>query len=215
MNTNVSKLAKRTDMHVLRKLWHMSFGSICLFLYMKLDFPISFWGYFAISAALGGFLMDFIRLRSEPINNIVLTVLGPLMRSSEKEGFSGLPFYALGVGLSILFFEEKIAVLSIMFLVFADPIASFVGVNYGKDKILPNKSLQGAVAAFLVCKLLTIAYLFNTGLSDLDLIVFSTLAGIIGSLSELASSFNIDDNLTIPVISGAGLSVLNLYFHVF
>ncbi len=215
MNTNVSKLAKRTDMHVLRKLWHISFGSACLFLYMKLDLAISFWGYFAISAALGGFMMDFARLRNQRVNNLVLKMLGPLMRSSEKDGFSGLPFYALGVGLSILFFEEKIAVLSIMFLVFADPIASFVGVNYGKDKILPNKSLQGAIAAFLVCKLLTIAYLYNSGASDLDLILFSSLAGLVGSLSELASSFNIDDNLTIPVLSGAGLSVLNLYFHIF
>jgi diacylglycerol kinase (CTP) len=126
-----------------------------------------------------------------------------------------LPFYALGVGMSILLFDEKIAVLSILFLVFADPIASFVGVNFGRGQIMPNKSLEGTVAAFVTCNLLAIAYLYNSNLNDSRLIVFSIFAGVIGAISELASAFNIDDNLTIPVLSGAGLTAINMIFQVF
>lgn len=175
---------------------------------------IMYFGWFCISVAVSGFTVDLIRMRFDNVNQIVLKVLGPFMRKSEESGFSGLPFYALGAGLSILFFSKHIALISILFLVFADPIASFVGVNLGKDKILPNKSLQGTMASFFVCYLVSFLYITELGVENFNLIVFSLCAGVVGAISELASAFNIDDNLTIPVISGAGLTVLNYLFNI-
>lgn len=175
---------------------------------------IMYFGWFCISVAVGGFTVDLVRMRFDNVNQIVLKVLGPFMRKSEESGFSGLPFYALGAGLSILFFSKHIALISILFLVFADPIASFVGVNLGKDKILPNKSLQGTMASFFVCYLVSFLYIAELGVENFNLIVFSLCAGVVGAISELASAFNIDDNLTIPVISGAGLTVLNYLFNI-
>ena len=215
MATDINTLAKRSDLHILRKLWHIAFGSVCLGLYFVFRMDINFWGYFAVCAAVLGFLNDLFRLNNKKYNSLCIKYMGPLMRKSEKDGFSGLPFYALGVGLSIIFYQTDIALLSILFLVFADPIASFVGVNYGKDKILPNKSLQGTIAAFFVCFLISVFYLQDLNISSINLMAFAVLGGVIGSLSELASTFNIDDNLTIPVISGGGLSVINYFFHVF
>jgi len=215
MNTEVKSLAKRSDLHILRKLWHIFFGSSCVGIYYLMDQKLVFWGYFALGCALAGFTMDLLRMKIVSLNNLVLKVMGPLMRKSEVHGFSGLPFYALGIGLSILFFQKDIALLSILFLVFADPIASFVGINFGKDKILPNKSLQGSVAAFFVCYLVSIIYIQNFETSDFNIMGFAILAGLVGALSELASAFNIDDNLTIPVLSGAGLSLINYFFHIF
>ena len=58
-------------------------------------------------------------------------------------------------------------------------------------------------------------YFYQVEISDLNLIIFSVSAGIIGSLSELASAFNIDDNLTIPVLSGAGLTLVNGMIGIF
>jgi diacylglycerol kinase (CTP) len=60
------------------------------------------------------------------------------MRQSEKKSLSGMPFYALGVGLTLYFYKPSIALLAITFLVFADPLSSFFGILYGKRKILPN-----------------------------------------------------------------------------
>lgn len=215
MNSKVNSLAKRSDVHILRKLWHIVFGSSCVGIYFLMNNELSFWGYFALSCAIAGFAMDLLRMKSKKLNQVVLKVMGPLMRKSEENGFSGLPFYALGVGLSILFFQKDIALLSILFLVFADPIASFVGVNFGKDKILPNKSLQGSVAAFFVCYLVSMIYVQGFETSNFNMMGFAILAGLVGALSELASAFNIDDNLTIPVLSGAGLSIINYFFHIF
>jgi len=55
----------------------------------------------------------------------------------------------------------------------------------------------------------------NTSTLGTHLLVFSIIAGIIGAASELVSAFNIDDNLTIPVISGLGMTILNNYLTVF
>jgi dolichol kinase len=160
------------------------------------------------------FGFEYLRLRNEKINNLLITVMKPVMRESEKNSLSGLPFYALGVSLSLFFYSPKIAVLSILFLVFADPIASFFGILYGVDKILPNKSLQGTIAAFTVCYVASLVYgLLHAG-SNINVLVFAIVGGAIGALSELCSQF-VDDNLCIPVVAGFGLTVLNYFIPLF
>lgn len=208
-------LHKRSDLHLLRKLWHISTGSIGLFVFISSAESQRFWAFFILAIAVAGFLIDFIRYRILFVNRLVLTLMGPLMRRSEREGVSGLPFYALGVSLSLFFYTKDIAIVSCMFLVFSDPLSSFFGVLYGKDKILPNKSLQGAVAGFFTCYLITLFYAMNTTTLGTHLLVFSIVAGVIGAASELISAFNIDDNLTIPVLSGLGITLLNKWVTVF
>jgi diacylglycerol kinase (CTP) len=208
-------LHKRSDLHILRKLWHISTGSLGLFVFIRSSEPQKFWAILILGIAIAGFLMDFIRNRIPLVNSFVIKMMGPLMRRSEKEGVSGLPFYALGVSLSLFFFSRDIAIVSSMFLVFSDPLSSFFGVLYGKDKIMPNKSLQGAVAGFFTCYLITLFYAMNTTTLGTHLLVFSIVAGVIGAASELVSAFNIDDNLTIPVLSGLGMTLLNNWVTVF
>lgn len=208
-------LHKRSDLHILRKLWHISTGSLGLFLFVNSEQSQIFWACLILGIAVAGFATDFIRSRIPAFNKIVITMMGPLMRRSERDGVSGLPFYALGVSLSLFFYSRDIALISCMFLVFSDPLSSFFGVLYGKDKIMPNKSLQGAVAGFFTCYLITLFYAMNTTTLGTHLLVFSIVAGVIGAASELVSAFNIDDNLTIPVLSGLGLTLLNHFVPVF
>lgn len=208
-------LHKRSDLHILRKLWHIITGSLGLFFFIRSEQSQTFWAIFVLGIALTGFTLDFIRNRIPVFNAFFIKVAGPLMRRSEREGVSGLPFYALGVSLSLFFYSRDIAILSTMFLVFSDPLSSFFGVLYGKDKIMPNKSLQGAVAGFFTCYLITLFYAMNITTLGTHLLVFSIIAGVIGAASELVSAFNIDDNLTIPVLSGLGITLLNYWITVF
>ncbi len=208
-------LHKRSDLHILRKLWHISTGSLGLFLFINSEMSQTVWASIIMGIAVAGFSADFIRNRIPAFNSLVIKLMGPLMRRSEREGVSGLPFYALGVSLSLFFYSRDIAIVSSMFLVFSDPLSSFFGVLYGKDKILPNKSLQGAVAGFFTCYLITLFYAMNSSTLGTHILVFSIIAGVIGAASELISAFNIDDNLTIPVLSGLGLTLLNHYIVVF
>lgn len=213
-NISKSLLPARTDLHLLRKIWHMGMGSIAITLYLISGQNQKEWGWIALAVAITGFSVDFLRLRYSAMNELVVKVLGPFMRESERKDYSGLPFYAMGCGLALLLFKPHIALLSVLFLVFSDPISSYFGVKYGKTKILPNKSLQGSTAGFAVCYLITLAYGISMGEVSMNLLFFAVLAGVIGAISELMSIF-VDDNLTIPVISGAGLTALNLLFQIF
>lgn len=215
-HTPVDKiLHKRSDLHIARKLWHMSTGVLGLILFFRSEQDSTIWGYGVLSIALLGFAADYLRQKYPFFNKWIIRLMGPLMRKSEREGVSGLPFYALGIALSLLFYDKNLALISIMFLIFSDPISSFFGVLYGKDKILPNKSLQGFVAGFFTCYLVALFYLLNANVGGVNVLIFSLVGGIIGAGSELISAFNIDDNLTIPVISGLGLTILNYFLPVF
>lgn len=208
-------LHKRSDLHILRKLWHISTGSLGLFMFHQMEASTNTFAIAIMAIAIAGFVLDMVRAKYAPLNKLVIKMMGPLMRRSEKEGMSGLPFYALGVSISLFFYQRDIAIISIMFLVFSDPLSSFFGVLYGKDKIMPNKSLQGAVAGFFTCYLITLFYVMNTATLGTHILVFAIVSGVIGAASELVSAFNIDDNLTIPVLSGLGMTLLNHFVPVF
>lgn len=209
-----SPLRLRTDLHITRKLWHMATGLIGLAFYFKSGFSVDTVATTLLIFSACSFLVEFARLRNEKMNQLLMVVMKPVMRESEKNSVSGMPFYALGVSLSLFFFPERIAILSVLFLIFADPIASFCGILYGRDKILPNKSLQGTIAAFSVCYIVTLVYGLIHASPSMNLLVYSILAGIIGSISELCSQF-VDDNLCIPVISGLGLFLINFLIPIF
>lgn len=210
-------LPNRNDLHVLRKVWHISTGCLGLYFYYNLNKPQQFWAWFYMAFAIAGFSLDFFRLKNEKFNTIFMNnrFISLILRNSEQDGFSGLPFYALGVSLSFFFYEPNIALLSIMFLIFGDPASSFLGVLFGKDKILPNKSLQGSIAGFFTCYLVTLFYVMEYNVPSYNLLIFSIMGGVIGCLAELFSAFNIDDNLTIPVVSGLALTILNYVIPVF
>jgi len=92
-----------------------------------------------------------------------------------------------------------------LYLAFADPIASIVGIRYGKDKIFGHKSLQGSFAAFTVCAFLTFFFLNYNGMMLDRAVIVSLLGGLIGCLAEAVPIGQLDDNFTIPVLSAAGL----------
>ena len=207
-------LRMRSDLHLTRKAWHISTGLTGLLIYKKAGVTAEFTASALLALAVAAFLFELLRLRNEKVNKIAMVVMKPVMRESERNSVSGLPFYALGVSLALFFFPERIAILAILFLIFADPIASFIGILYGRDKILPNKSLQGTIAAFLVCYIATIVYGLAYLAPSMNLLVFAIAAGIIGCVSEMCSQF-VDDNLCIPVVSGLGLYLVNFVIPLF
>lgn len=211
MNGALRALARRSDLHILRKLWHTSAGSIALYFYYTTNASKQDWAFVALIIGIAGLIADFARMKNQALNTFVINLLAPIMRQSEKDGLSGLPFYALGSAFSLYLFEEKLAILSIFFLVFADPISSLFGILLGKDKILPNKSIQGSMAGFFTCYIITMIFLREYNATNGDVLLYCIIAGVIGSVSELLSAFNIDDNLTIPVVSGLGLTILNYF----
>ena len=213
-----TRFQKRSDMHLLRKLWHVGTGLAGFMLYSASNLTLDQVGRGLIFFAVLVLIFESFRLKNPGLNRLVLSLMGPLMRESEKNKVSGMPFYALGVGISLAFFHKPVALLSVLFLIFSDPVSSIVGLRYGKYKILPNKSVEGCFAGFIVCA--TLSYLFLAlsvmpFLPSWKLLVFSLVGGAIGMFSEMISAYNLDDNFTIPVLSSLGLSILNSILIIF
>lgn len=209
-----TELARRNDLHIARKLWHMGTGVVGIGIYFFSGLNQELLAQGLLIFAVVAFLGDFLRLKLPALNKMAVTFFGGFMRESERDSFSGLPFYAAGVALALILYSPHIAVLAVFFLIFADPISSYIGIMFGKDKIIKNKSWQGATAGFVICFFITFIYgSYHIG-PTVDVFVFAFFAGLAGAFSELLSLL-FDDNLTIPIASGALMSFINLFIPVF
>lgn len=208
------KLSLRSELHIARKALHVGGGLFLLFIYQFFNLSELQFSYLLFSCFIIAFILDFCRIKLKGFNNFSLSQLGAVMREDEKNSFSGLPFYTLGLGVVFCFFQKEIALLSALFLIFSDPTSSLVGIRFGKIKTFGGKTLEGSVAGLIVCYILTTVAILNFTDNLLEIIFFSLGAGLIGSISELLSIF-IDDNFTIPVASAIGLTFLNYVFTIF
>lgn len=195
------KLRQRSDLHLARKAFHISGGLLILYPLWYLDKPAEWMA--ALLGTLLGLVMslEYARNNWPIVNQWTIRVLGPIMRQSEVNRVSGVPFYLGSCLFSVLVFPKYIQVLAILHLVFGDPSSSFFGVLWGKDKLFPNKSLQGTLGGFVVCTLVTGAYLRIIGFTDERFLLLALIGGFAGAVAELLP-VNIDDNFAIPLISG-------------
>ncbi|WP_374029614.1 diacylglycerol/polyprenol kinase family protein [Bdellovibrio bacteriovorus] len=159
--------------------------------------------------------IDFARQKYPALNDLAVHAFKPIMRQSEVKKLAGTTYLLSGVLIVDVLFPREIVGLTLLFLAFADPIASYFGILYGKDKIFGHKSIQGFMAAFFVCAAVTFFYLlYHNYLMD-RLIIVSLFAGLVGAFAELIPVGKLDDNLTLPLMSAVGLTILFYFFGFF
>jgi len=206
------RLQIRNDLHLARKVWHLIMGLVIVFVYMS---GISRTTGVLILASVLGFdlFMEGMRLRNPSFNEKCLKFWGPVLRAHEAHQMSTLPHYVSAAILAVGIFPKPVAILSILYLACGDPIASFFGILYGHKgpKFKSGKTAIGTTAGVLVCALVTFIYLKTLSIPDGTVLAVSAIGGLAGGMAELLP-FEIDDNFTIPVISGF---VLWLAFMVF
>jgi dolichol kinase len=97
-------------------------------------------------------------------------------------------------------FDEGIASPALMIMILSDPIASVIGIIFGKFKLVGEKTLEGSITFFIITAIVLISFKFTS---------FQVILVALGAtLIELFSKeVNIDDNLLIPLVS-AGLLVI-------
>jgi dolichol kinase len=149
-------------------------------------------------------LVEALRLKVPSFNAKIVRFWGPIMRSSEVDRLTGVPYYISAAILSIAIFPRPIAVLSILYLACGDPVASLVGILYGDRSIRigQGKSLIGTLAGALACAIVTFIFLANMmHLPDRHLIALTLIGGVAGGAAELLP-LDVDDNFSIPIVSG-------------
>lgn len=209
LNFHSQQLKNRHDLHLARKIWHVLGVSLMAAIYVYFGRQVSFRVITVLILIIVP--LDILRLRSRKLNTFVLRISGWVMRKSEYEAISGTSYLFVG-GLVLLFFQPPIVVLSLLFLAFADPLASYFGIRYGKDRIVGHKTLQGTAAAFVVCTVISAIYYYQNNIMIERIFIVSPLSGIIGAAAELIPIGKLDDNFTFPVLCATFLSCLFYLF---
>ena len=199
------QLATKKQPHIARKLWHALGVGAVAWLYYILPYTVSLGLVSGFSILFIG--LDFLRFKVPAFKNLVTKIMGVFMRKEELNRPTGMSFMCLGFWLLILLFDKDVALLTMLFVMLGDPVAAYIGTKYGKDKI-GDKTVQGFLACFAVCVIVSFVFLRLSDFSSSRLVYVSLLAALIGSGSELVQIPKVDDNLSMPVISGLLLTIL-------
>ncbi len=156
------------------------------------------------SCFLISFIFDFLRLRDHQFNSQFMKFFSAFIRRTETNRYNGSTFLCFAFFVVILLFSRNIAITAMLFLSLGDAAAELGGKNFGRLKIF-QRSLEGAAAFFSVAFL--VAY---TLFEDWRIALLGAFAG---AMVELFS-FDVDDNLTVPIGSALALSLVLVLFHL-
>ena len=208
------RLKLRNDLHIARKVWHCGMGVTMALLYgFVLTKPL------AVTLLLIAFVcftaIEYARLKIPKVNKVAIKVLGPIMRENEINRISGTPFYVGSVLLSVIIFPKLIAILSILYLGIGDPISSLFGIIWGDlgPRFANGKSLIGTAAGMGICCVITFVCMLFSSIPAGPAFLISLAGGLAGGGAEMIP-LEIDDNFSIPLVSGLALWVTFLCFGV-
>ncbi|WWC92052.1 uncharacterized protein L201_007006 [Kwoniella dendrophila CBS 6074] len=220
---------KAVDWEIPRKTLHSSIGFLTLFL-NHLNPPSLRPLITVLSTTLITIsVTDFFRLQFPGFAEIWESYLGFLMRESERNKINGVVWYLIGVIFVLGLYPRDVAVVAILTLSWSDTTASTLGRLWGRYtkplpanfpgikalKFAPRKSLAGFLAAAVTGFLIGISFWWNGSggrwvVLDVEdhghgywgLWVTAAVVGLGGAVVE-ALDFGVDDNLTLPILSGA------------
>lgn len=179
----------------LRKLFHsLSAGYAVLYAWAGRERTLWILG---VGVVLGA-LLEAVRLRNGALNQWLVRRFAGIHREKELSRPSGIFWTLLGCFLTALFVPERdIVIAAMLYLTVGDGLAGFVGRSWGRLRI-GNKSLEGSMACFI--GVWAVGTLVLTPAVRPEVIIGAVLVTVLEALSV-----PLDDNLTIPLISGWAL----------
>ncbi|MFH1686605.1 MAG: hypothetical protein ABIE70_03685 [bacterium] len=124
---------------------------------------------------------------------------GGMIRPHERSGdFTGATYILLTVCVTVAMFDKSLAVTALAFIMVGDTFAALVGRRWGRHRI-GDKSLEGS-AACLASLLVVVAVVPSLPWE----------VGLIGALVATvveALPWRIDDNVTVPLLSGLAMTL--------
>ncbi len=200
------KLDRRKEGLIARKFIHYSAVLIPLIYYYFLDKSLAV--KLLLLATFIVVFSDLLRMIGPRSRQLYVKLLGWMTKEKElKQEFTGASYMLVGSLVTVLLFPKEIAVIALILLTIGDPSACLVGTFLGKIRTFQNKTVEGTLgfilAGFMVSLLVAKVPVF-----------YKLLAAIVGGVVEMLP-LKIDDNFTVPLISGIVLGLLMGTFNVF
>lgn len=188
-------------MRISRKLFHVIAGTSLPVIGLLLgeEFILIFFSILSV-VAISIELARFIR---PPLNKFLIEQFRFMLKDPETHRITGATYMIISALLCFLLFNEVIAVASLLFLSIGDPTASMIGSRFSKPRWL-NKSPFGSLGFFLVSAI--IAAIIEACSSSVELWILIAGAAIAAVVELLP--IPIDDNLTVPLISGVAMTLI-------
>lgn len=197
-STQLETLVDRTaGLQPWRRIFHAANGLAAAAALALLDLPRTT-AVLLLSAILGGLIaLDATRLVNRRANALFFSVFQHLASPRDASGPASSTWYALGILLAVAFFPLQAAISGILVLAVADPAASYVGRRWGRRPVLGG-TLEGS-AVFAVVAFVVLAARHGPGIA--------AVAALALTFAERLS-WPLDDNLTIPLVGSAAITVL-------
>ena len=191
---------------VFRKAIHLGTLLIpLLYLFVTRKWALSI----VVPLAALSLVIDIARLGGIRASRVFLRLFGALLREHERQTLTGASYLVVSSSLCILFYDKPVAILSVLFLVLGDPVAALVGGRYGRTQIWGRKSIEGSLACFIVCLAVT-AFIPGFALWPKSPTI-SMSARLLGPLTATLVEglpVPVDDNLSVPLVSGLVMQAL-------
>ena len=190
---------------VSRKLFHLTILVIVILYYFSDRSTTLLW---CAIFLLGFVVSDIIRVKAYylfPLRKMADTVTRPF----EKRALGAAVYFTIGALTTVFLFEKIIAIAAVTIAAFGDGMAAITGIALGRHKIskYSNKTVEGAIGAFLTSLGLGIFFFFETSLFWAIIISLAAASLVVSvDLVELP----IDDNLILSIILGFAITFVHL-----
>jgi len=151
--------------------------------------------------------IELITLRVPRLRVWFCTNFALLVRKEEHARLTGASYFMIGALITTAAFPKEIAMLAILLLAFGDPAASAIGRWRGRVRIW-NKSLEGDLACFVSCLIVGGVFILIFGKPPVQVVI----TGAVFAALFQALPIRLNDNITIPVCSGAAMMLASLLF---
>ena len=154
----------------------------------------------ALSLAL---LFEAIRLRNERANRWFMLRFRMLVREEEEGKVAGHVYFLIGALATAIIFRREIAATALLFLAVGDVAGVAAGSILGELRLWRGKTVEGVIACFVSCLIIRLVPTSFCGVDFKRVVIGAAVA----ALAELAP-IPPDDNLTIPLLSGAAMTLI-------
>jgi len=149
--------------------------------------------------------LDLIRFLHRQANVLFTERIKKIFRKDEKKKFSTMTIFLIGFFITVLLFEMPIDIIAIIYLTFCDMFGKVFGLAFGRHKLF-NKTVEGSLS-FFGCVLICGYIMFASFNYPLILLLYG---GITATIIEFLP-IGVDDNFTVPILSGTIMTVITLF----